>query len=416
MATYSYIARTQSGERVEGNLDANDRRSALAAVEQMGYVPVSLKEVAPGTSNGATRKRSAFSFERRRPPRMNSRDVLTFSTELSDLLASGMTLGNALNVLANNETDGAARSIIPALRDEILRGSSLSAALAQHPASFPPLYSSMIRAGEASGALSEVLTRLVEHYERLQEVKEKVIGALVYPAIVIVMGLGVLIFAVTYVIPKFKPILDELGGTLPFSTRLLLGISKWTVSYGWIGVAAILVLVTLARRAAKTARGRLWWHGFLLKLPLIKGIIASGIYSNFARTLSTLLTNGVPVLQALGIMEKTVGNAVIAAEIRTARDRVTDGTTISGPLAAGKVFPKMMTDMLAVGEQTGNVTGALSHIAHRYEQLLNRHIKIFTTALEPIMICAIAVLVGFVAVAILSAVFNLTSGLNAPAP
>jgi type II secretory pathway component PulF len=416
MATYSYIARTKSGERTEGSLDANDRRSALAIVEQMGHVPVSIKEVGAGASEDTTRKRSRFSFERRRPPRMNSRDVLTFSTEMSDLLASGMTLGNALNILANNKTGRASDQILPALRDEILQGSSLSAALAQHPASFPPLYSSMIRAGEASGALSEILTRLVEHYERVQEVKEKIIGALVYPAIVIVMGLGVLIFAVTYVIPKFKPILDELGGTLPFSTRLLLGLSKWAVSYGWIAIATLVALVTMATRAAKTHKGQLWWHGLLLKLPLIKGIIASGIYSNFARTLSTLLTNGVPVLQALGIVEKTVGNAVIAAEIRTARNRVTDGTTISGPLASGKVFPKMMTDMLAVGEQTGNVTGALSHIAHRYEQLLNRNIKIFTTALEPIMIFMIATLVGFVAVAILSAVFNLTSGLNAPVP
>jgi type IV pilus assembly protein PilC len=147
-------------------------------------------------------------------------------------------------------------------------------------------------------------------------------------------------------------------------------------------------------------------------MPLVKGIVTSGILANLARTLGTLLANGVPVLQALGIVEKTVGNAVISRELRKARDRVTDGTTISGPLAAGKVFPPMMTDMLSIGEQTGDMTGALTHIARRYENELDRNVKIFTTALEPILIVMVAVLVGFVAISILMAVFNLTNGLN----
>ena len=164
--------------------------------------------------------------------------------------------------------------------------------------------------------------------------------------------------------------------------------------------------------AIQTERGRLAWDGFLLKIPLVRGILASGIYANFARTLGTLLANGVPVLQALGIVEKTVGNTVIGAEIHKARDRVTDGTSISGPLAAGKVLPEIMTDMLAVGEQTGDMPGALSHIARRYENELDRNVKIFTTALEPILIVVVAVMVGFVAISILMAVFNLTSGLN----
>ena len=169
----------------------------------------------------------------------------------------------------------------------------------------------------------------------------------------------------------------------------------------------------MAYRGAKTESGRLWLHGFLLRVPLIRGVISAGIYSNFARTLATLLSNGVPVLRALSIVEQTIWNVVIANEIKNARDRVTDGTTISGPLASSGVFPRTMTDMLAIGEQTGDVPSALGHVAHRYDQQLNRSIKIFTTALEPILIVVMAVLVGFVALSILSAVFSMTNGLDA---
>ena len=343
---------------------------------------------------------------------MSTRDVLVFTTELSDLLASGMTLGNALNCLANRGSGAASNSIIAGLRDEIIRGSSLSDALALRAGMFSSLYVSMIRAGEASGALAEVLHRLVVHYERIQEVKEKVGMALVYPLIVMVMGAATLIFSMVYVVPKFKMVFEQLGETLPLPTRILIATSSWMAHYGWLALIVIIIAFAMANRAVKTRQGTLWWHGFLLRLPLIRGVVASGIYSNFARTLGTLMANGVPVLQALGIVEKTVGNAVIGRELERARGRVTDGTTISGPLAAGKVFPAMMTDMLAVGEQTGDMTGALTHIARRYENELDRNVKIFTTALEPILIVVVAVLVGFVAISILMAVFNLTNGLN----
>jgi type II secretory pathway component PulF len=270
----------------------------------------------------------------------------------------------------------------------------------------------MVRVGEASGALSEVMSRLVEHYERIQEVKEKVVMALVYPAIVIVIGIMTLVFSMVYVIPKFSSIFKELGQTLPLPTRMLIGGSTWLVKYGWAAAGALAVAFIMANRAAKTPKGRLWWHGFQLRIPMIKGIISASTYANFARTLATLLTNGVPALPALGIVEQTIGNVVIANEIKKARERVTDGTTISGPLAAGKVFPPLMTDMLAIGEQTGDMSGALKHIAHRFENELNRNVKIFTTALEPALIVIVAVAVGFVAISILMAVFSLTNGLN----
>ncbi len=409
MPTFTYSARTKAGEKVAGELDAKDRREALAGIERQGLIPVSVKEgVAAAKPSGASTKR----FQMTRPDRMSMREVLVFTTELSDLLASGMTLGNALNTLANRRSGKGSDSIIGSLRDEIVRGASLSDALQRHPKIFSNLYVNMIRAGEASGALHEVLKRLVEHYERVQDLKEKVVMALVYPMIVMVMGAATLIFSMVNVVPKFERIFAQMNQTLPLPTRILIGISGFLTKYGLLVLVAMGILAVLAHRGVQTKRGQLWWHRVLLKMPLIRGIVASGIYANFARTLGTLLGNGVPVLRALQIVAQTVGNAVIARELDNARERVTDGTSISGPLAAGKVFPTMMTDMLSIGEQTGDMVGSLTHIARRYENDLDRNVKIFTTALEPILIVFVALAVGFVAVSILMAVFNLTNGMG----
>jgi general secretion pathway protein F len=410
MATFVYRARTRGGESRDGTVEANDRMGALRQIEALGYLPVSVEEARAAVPDDAKQKQRVTVRHARM--RMGRRDVLIFTTELSDLLASGMTLGNALNALTTHGTGKAGDTVIAALRDDIIRGSSLSEAMARHPKTFSDLYVSMIRAGEASGALHDVLGRLVVHYERMQDVREKVVSALVYPVIVLVMGAATLVFSMVYVVPKFKLVFEQMGQALPLPTQILIATSGWMVRYGWAMAITLALVGVLLNRAVKTPAGRLWWHRQLLRLPLIRGVVASGIYANLARTLGTLLNNGVPALPALGIAEKTVGNVVIARELNNARDRVTDGTTISGPLAAGKMFPRIMTDMLAVGEQTGDMPGALRHIARRYENELDRNLKIMTTALEPLLIVLVAIVVGFVAISILMAVFNLTNGLD----
>ncbi len=410
MALFDYKARTSDGRRVEGSVEVRDRQAALLEIERSGYIPVSVsRRVQKAKQPTGTKPKFTW---RRAGPRMSSREILVFTTELSDLLASGMTLGNALNALANRRTGRSSDQIVVSLRDDILRGASLSEAMAGFPKTFPMLYVSMIRAGEASGALPEVLRRLVEHYDRMQELKESVMMALLYPAIVFFVGVLLMIFMMLVVVPQFEKIFDQMDASMPFATKMLIGVSRGVGNYGLFILAALIVSVVFAVRAIKTPSGRFWWDGLLLKTPLIKGIIASSVYASFARTLSTLLTNGVPVLKALGIVKDTVGNTVVGKEIENARERVTDGTTISGPLAAGKVFPPLMTEMLAVGEQTGDMAGALTHIAQRYENQLDRNVKVLTTVLEPIFILVIAIVVGFVALSILMAVMDLTSGLG----
>lgn len=414
MANFTYSARTRAGEKIEGEVEAVDRRAALLQIERLGHVPIAVKE---RNAEEIQKLASGFSWMAwlsRHPRRrkMSTRDVLTFTSELSDLLASGMKLGNALNTLSRRRTQSDVDEIIKALQDNIIQGMSLSDALAQFKESFPTLYVSLIHSGEASGNLPEVMQRIVKYYERIQDVKEKVIMALVYPCIVLVVGVATLIFSMVFVIPRFAGIFLDLGSTLPLPTRMLIGLSSGLIHYGWLILIGGVVLGLLFHRYLETDLGRGWWHSFQLRVPLIRDIVTANAFTQFAQTLGMLIANGVPVLDALDIGERTVQNAVIAREIRNAKDRVTDGTTISGPLSAGKIFPPMLTDMLAIGEETGDMSGALAHIARRYEAMLDRSVKIFTTVLEPILIVLMAVIVGFVAISILLAVFDLTSGLN----
>lgn len=409
---------TQDGRKVDGSVDASDRRSALAAVEHLGYVPIAVTENAAAKKKAAGNQLKAASRWHLRlgngEPRMKPTEVLLFTSELSDLIEAGMTLGAALNCLANQGESGSAQAIIAGdLRDRIINGAQLSDAVAAHPTTFPPLYGNMIRAGEASGAMIEVLRRLVEHYERNQSMKSKITSALTYPCVVLVFGVFTVIFAMVKVIPQFRKMFESMGSALPLPTKILMGTSDFLIHYGVFVAFAVAGLVIIIRRYIHSPEGRLAFDRLKLRAPLIKGIIACGAYSGLAYTMKTLLANGVNVLQALKIAEETCGNSVIAKALRTARERVTDGTTISGPLAQSHVFPKMMTDMLAIGEQSGDMPTALGHIGRRYETQMDQNIKTFTNALEPILIVMIGGVVGFVAVGILMAVLKATAALNA---
>jgi len=412
MASFVYIARSRTGEKIEGTVEAADRRGALLQIERAGHVPIIVEEKHVHELAEPKTGRLGFSWKRSLRKKMKTRDVLIFTSELSDLLSSGMKLSNALNTLSRRKINPDADAIIKDLRDEIIQGTSLSEALSRYRETFPTLYVSMIRAGEASGNMSEVMQRVVKHYERVQDVKEKVIMALVYPCIVLTVGIATLIFTMVFVVPRFSMVFDDLGSTLPLVTRILIFISSALMRYGWLMAIGLVVLILLFKRYIKTQPGMVWWHGLHLKLPLIRDIVMASAFTQFAYTLGMLISNGVPVLDALTIVERTMTNSVIAGEIRNAKDRVTDGATISGPLSAGKIFPSLLTDMMSIGEETGDMTGALSHIARRYENQLDRSVKIFTTVLEPVLIVVMAVLVGFVAISILLAVFDLTSGLN----
>ena len=340
-------------------------------------------------------------------------EVLLFVSELADLLEAGMTLGQALQALANQGGEESAQKFVcQDLCDRIVRGESFSDACAHHPKTFPPLFSNMLRAGEASGAMIEVLRRLGDHYERDDNMRCKIKGALTYPVIVLCFGIAAVIGALVWIIPQFQKVFDSMGASLPLPTKILIGLSDAFINYGWLMALCVVAFVLWFRRWKRTPSGVRKIDSWKLRAPLIKGIVAAGAYSSLAYTMKTLLTNGVNVLQALKICEDTCGNAVIGDALKTARQRVTDGTTISGPLAASGVFPRMMTDMLAIGEQAGDMASALDHVGKRYQKDMDRNIAAFTNALEPILIVSIAGVVGFVAIAILMAVFKVSSSIG----
>lgn len=344
---------------------------------------------------------------------MTRLEVLLFTSELADLIEAGMTLGQALQALANQgEELSGQKYVCQDLCDRIVRGETFSDACFHHPKTFEPLYGNMIRAAEASGAMVEVLRRLGDHYERYDNMRGKIKSALSYPIIVLVFGVFAVIAALVWIIPKFQKVFESMNATLPLPTRMLIAMSDGLINYGWLMAIGLGLFVWWFRRWSKTEKGRLKIDGWKLKAPLISGIVATGAYSTLAYTLKTLLTNGVNVLQALKIAEETCGNAVIGSALKTARQRVTDGTSISGPLASSGVFPRMMTDMLSVGEQAGDMAGSLEHIGKRYQKDMDRNITAFTNALEPILIVLIAGAVGFVAVSILMAVFQVSSSIG----
>ncbi len=415
MAAFTYKAVTKDGRRVDGTVQAASRSEAMAAVRKLGHTPLSISEA--GGDAAVKKKASGGSLLKmkigRKATNMKPVEVLLFTGELADLLEAGMTLGQALSCLANQgEEDSAQRLIAQGLCQAIVNGEAFSDAIRRYPKTFPPLYSNMVHAGESSGAMVEVLRRLVDHYERNDNMRGKIKSALSYPIVVLCFGVLAVIAALVWIIPQFKKVFDSMGASLPLPTRILIGMSDGVKNWWWLMAIVIGLIVYWVKKWKNTPSGRLRVDGWKLKMPLIRGIVANGVYASLAFTLKTLLSNGVNVLQALKISEETCGNAVIGAALANARKRVTDGTSISGPLAASGAFPRMMTDMLAVGEQAGNMAESLDHIGMRYQKDMDRNITAFTNALEPILIVLIAAAVGFVAIAILMAVFNMSKAIG----
>lgn len=413
MAHFKYIGRSKKGERVEGVVESNDRAGAVRIIESMGHIPVSVNETTKTVNQDVGRKKR-FQFELgfQRKAKMKLQDLLLFSRELSDLVASGMTIGRALHTLASRKDESAVGQIIETLRNEIVQGTSLSDALELYPETFSALYVNLVRAGEASGNLPNALENICIHYERVHEARGKVIAALVYPMIVLIVGGLAVIFLMAVIVPKFATTFDEMGATLPGPTLALMAISSFVTHYGLVVAGIIVAGIMMLKKWVKHGKGQQIWHRVQLRIPIMGSIITNNAYAHFSRTFGTLLNNGVSVLPALGIVQKTVNNVVISDEIGKARDRVTDGASISKPLAQGKVFPRLLIDMLAVGEETGDMAGTLIHITRRYDAELDRMVKTCTTVLEPLLLVLVAFIVGGIAVSLLLPVLTLTDSLH----
>jgi type II secretory pathway component PulF len=324
-----------------------------------------------------------------------------------------MPLSTALNSMTYLETKGIPSDVSRQLKQEVSEGRGLSDAMAKQPRVFSDLYVNMVKAGEQSGALVDVLRRMADHFEKFAQVQAKFTSALIYPALVCCVGVGMIIFFLSFILPKFMSLFGDMGfNRLPMMTVILINVSGAFKHYWWLMAGIVLVAVIVFKRFQGTETGRRKIDEWKMKLPIFGRVICLNLYGQFARTLCTLLQNGVPMLTALKITEQVISNRVIREATARTRDAVTDGKSLAQPLAASKVFPRLMVDLVKIGEDTGNVADALNNVAQTYENELNIALRVMTNLIEPALIVAMAGLVGFLLVAVLGAMFSMIANIG----
>ena len=414
MPKYNYVAMDQRGKETKGTLEVATQNEAIGRVKEMGLFPTRIVEVdkikekpeAKGAPAGKKKggKKGGVNINIKSPGlsgKVKSKVLTAFTRQLATLVDAGLPLLRGLRVLEKQERNPTLKSIIAELALSIEGGSTFSEGLAQHPKVFNRLYVNMVKAGELGGVLEVVLTRLSEFMEKAQKIKGKVIAAMFYPVAVLVVAVAILIILMVKVVPQFKSVFEGMleGAQLPAFTRLVLGISEAVKDHIVYTAAGAAVLVVLFMLFLKTKFGRFAFDKFKLKMPVIGPVVSKVAISRFTRTLGTLVSSGVPILQALTIVKETAGNVIVANAVNAVHESVKEGETITAPLEASGVFPPMVISMVDVGEQTGALPEMLLKIADNYDEEVDNAVAAMTSLLEPIMIVFLAVIVGSIVIA-----------------
>jgi type II secretory pathway component PulF len=423
MPQFSYKARRRSGELVEGVLEVNDRLAALAQIQRLGLFPIAVDTAKAGTTaDGKPPAKGGnlasllpesvrAQFSQKRKPKLQ--ELATFTQQLANLLQSGMPLTVALNSMTHLESKGIPAEVCRDLKQEVTEGRGLSEAMSKQPRIFSDLYINMVRAGEQSGSLVEVLRRMASHFEQFAEVQAKFSSAMIYPILVVCVGLLLVVLFMMVVMPKFIEIFNGFNIELPLPTRILISISNLFTSYWWLLGLLVVAAVILFKRFQTSAAGSRKLDEWKMKMPVFGKIVKLNLFGQFARTLGTLLQNGVPVLTALKITEQVLSNSLIKEAIAKTREAVTDGKTLAQPLGQSKLFPQLMVDLVRIGEETGDVPGALNNVADTYEGELQIGLRVMMQLIEPALIITIAVLVAFLMLSIFLPLFKLISNIHA---
>jgi len=405
MAVFQYSALDPSGKSLSGTIEANHMQEAISKLKGMGYFvtsvsPVKFKKVTQTTTKEKKKTKSAgfsFSFG---TPKIKRKELMVITRQLATLIGSGLPLLRALRVL-KEQRKGSSSIVLGKIADDIESGALFSEALAKHPASFPPIYIAMVRAGEASGALEIVLSRLAEFMEKEAKLRGKIKSAMAYPIVIVIVASGLLTFIMLKIIPVFIKIFEDFeAGELPAPTQLLIKLSKLFVHRFYLIIAGVGAIVVLYRLLNKIKPTKYLIDKIKLKIFLFGPIVSKTIISRFARTLATLITSGVPILRSLQIVRDTVGNEVIARAINEVRNRVREGEGIAGPMLRTGVFPPMVTNMIAVGEETGAMDQMLEKVADAYEAEVDASIAALTSMLEPLLIVFMGGIVGFIVISL----------------
>ncbi len=424
MPAFAYSARDASGKTAEGTLDAPNRRDAVRRLQARGLQPVRINEegipVAPRRKSAASSPVGSLLAGAPDDSPLTStkpggktdptrKECLPFLEALADLIRSGMSAGEAIRLLALRLQHPRQRALFAGIWSRLGEGHSLSAALTAYPHVFDSQTINLVAAGEATGNLGEVLERLIHHFREVKEMRSKLVAAMAYPTFICLLAGGVILFFLFFLLPRLKSLLGSLGGKLPPSTKLLVDVSEAALRYGpFILIGAIVALV-IVFGWRKTAAGRLAFDALLLRIPVLSGLVTRTTVLNFCQTLSVLLENGVTTADALRLTERTVANEALKQRLNEATDRVLEGESLSGALHRTGFFPRLLIDRVGIAEQTGNLAPGLRDIARSYRAELDRWLHTFTTTVSGSVLAFAFGFVAFLAYAIVSAVFQVSS-------
>jgi type II secretory pathway component PulF len=396
---------------VEGVLNCADRSVAIRQIELLQCIPLKIEAVLAGPETAVKGEGSATTTATQNL-KISHGQVLIFTEQLGHLLKAGMTLDEGLSILQKRLKQPRVQQMTRTLHQALVDGRSFSQALRDFPRIFPPLYVNMVASGEASGALPEILSRLVKHLMQAKDLRDRVQQALIYPAFLAVAGLGLITIFITYMVPQLTGFMSQTGGALPLPTRVLMQVHHLITSYWWLAALVVVGLMVGFRAFVRTPEGRLAWDRFRLVIPGYGRVIRHRYYAQFSRTLGTLMENGVPLLRALDLVAEIAGNSFLKSKLGEVRRAVVDGATLSAALQTQKLFPELFTDMMAVGEQTGHFAETMQTIADVYERELDRTVIVISQLIPPVIIVLIALVVGLIVYSILSAVFEMTHSLQ----
>src|SRR5579871_345557 len=413
MPTFKFEAMDTTGEEVKDQVEAINEEEAQQKIKQMGYFVTKLTQLGQtagkGKGKGKKRRKKTKSIT---IGGVSGKKLCTFTRQFSTLQDAGLPVLRSLKILENQMRPGVLKNALIDVVDDVESGSTLSEAMGKHPKAFDRLYVNMVKAGEAGGALEIILQRLADFKEKSQSLKRKIIGAMVYPAVVIMVAVGILTFIMVSIIPKFKKIFDDFGMRLPWATEMLIKTSMWFADYWWViplfplCFFILIKLIRLSRAGAYAVdRVKLW-------IPLVGGILEKSTVARTMRTLGTLIASGVPILEALSIVRETASNVVFERCFTRVHESIREGDTIAEPLKQSRLVDDMVVNMVEVGEETGDLDTMLYKIADFYDEEVDTLVKSLISALEPIMIVVLGGIIGFIVVALFLPLIKLLEGLS----
>ncbi|MFH0731893.1 MAG: type II secretion system F family protein [Candidatus Omnitrophota bacterium] len=403
MSNYKYTAKNKDGKSLTGKINAQSKEQVLEILRKEDLMPISI-ELAKG---------SVFAISMgEKKAKVKLDDLAIFSRQLATMVEAGIPVVGALDALVGQMENASLQKIIGKVRDDVEAGSSLSQALAKHSRVFDPLYINMVKAGETSGMLDEILNRLALYLEKINSLQRKIKTSMVYPAVVVFVAISITVFLLVKVVPTFKGIFDMLGGALPLPTLLLLSVSDFVRNYFLLGIGGVFVLIIFLSWYVKTEVGSFMFDAMLLRMPVFGQIFRKFSVAKFSRTLSTLVRSGVPILVSLDIVAKTCGNKVLERAVQHSIKAIKDGKTIAEPLEQSKVLPSMAIKMISVGEQTGELEKMLTKIADFYDEQVDAAVSSLVSIIEPVIIVFLGMVVGSIVLAIFLPIFKITELLS----